>query len=85
MTAPDDLTPQQRALYDDLRDHMLAKAEATGVNDDPAFNYTVAELLPGWIPEIQRSLIKKDHARRRTDAIRTNRRPRRAVHHGGDR
>ena len=49
MTAPDDLTPQQRALYDDLRDHMLANAEANGVDDDPAFNYTVAELLPGWI------------------------------------
>ena len=35
MTAPDDLTPQQRALYDDLRDHMLANAEADGVHDDP--------------------------------------------------
>jgi 5-methylcytosine-specific restriction endonuclease McrA len=72
MTAPDDRTPQRRALYDDLRDHMLANAEANGVHDDPAFSYIVTELLPGWIPEIQRSLIKKHHARRRTDAIRTN-------------
>ncbi len=51
---------------------MLANAEANGVHDDPAFNYIVAELLPSWIPEIQRSLIKKDHARRRTESIRTN-------------
>jgi 5-methylcytosine-specific restriction endonuclease McrA len=70
--ASEDLTPQQRALLDSLRRDMLAKGEANGLHHDPAFNYIVTELLPGWIPEIQRSLIKRERARRRTDAIRAN-------------